>query len=242
MCNPVSATIAAASALSANQASRDRRSAEAAAREQQRLAQEAENRRIAEAQAEAERQRQAEQRRQQNIAQGQSEIANVFGQFNDDFFNRRAQSYIDFAMPQLDRQYQDQMRQLTAALARSGNLNSSLRGELMGRLQREYDQNRTSIVSQARQYGDQARSAVEAARARLVESNASLADPGVIRNSAAAEAASLSANPAFSNLGQLLSNLSTEVTGRAAPIRPNATAGVTLFGNSLRGATGRVIN
>lgn len=244
MCDPVSATIAVATAAGVNEQQKARKSAQNTAAENQRLAQEAENRRIAEAQAEADRLREAEERRQQNIALGQQEIAGAFGQFNDDFFNQRSQSYLDFAMPQLDRQYQDQMRQLTAALARTGNLNSSVRGDLMGQLQREYDTGKLSIADQARGFADQARTGVSAAQARLMESNAQLADPGMIRNSAMAEAQGLMANPQFANLGQLLSNLSANVGPGAAPRQAGQgiTSGVQLFTPGVQSASGRLVN
>jgi hypothetical protein len=241
MCNPVAWTIAASTAVTANQQNQARKSAERTAAENQRLAQEAENRRIAEAQAEAERLRQAEERRQQNIALGQQEIASAFGQFDDNFYNQRAQSYLDFATPQLDRQYQDQMRQLTAALARSGNLNSSLRGELMGQLQREYDTGKLSIADQARTLVDQARTGVTTAKSRLMESNAQLADPGTIRNSAMAEAEGFMANPQFAQLGQLLSNLSANVAPSAGKSAQGLTGGVQLFTPGVKSAGGRIV-
>jgi hypothetical protein len=242
MCDPVSATIALGTVATVDQQQKARKSAENTAKENQRLAQEAENTRIAEAQAEADRLRQAEERRQQNITQGQQEISSAFGQFNDDFYNQRSQSYLDFAMPQLDRQYQDQMRQLTAALARSGNLNSSLRGDLMGQLQREYDTGKLSLADQARGFSDQARTGVSAAQARLMESNAQLADPGMIRNSAMAEAQGLQANPQFANLGQLLSNLSANVGGSATrQLSPGTTSGVQLFAPGVKSASGRLV-
>lgn len=243
MCDPVSATIAVATAAGVNEQQKARKSAERTAAENQRLAQEAENKRIAEAQAEAERLRQAEERRQANIAMGQQEIASAFGQFDDNFFNQRSQSYLDFAMPELDRQFQDQVRQLTANLARTGNLNSSLRGDLMGQLQREYDTSKLSLADRARGFADEARSGVSSAKARLMESNAQLADPGVIRNTAMAEAQGLSVNPQFAQLGQLLSDLSANVgqpgTQRGAT---GSTAGVQLFNPGVKSATGRLVS
>lgn len=241
---PVGAAVGAGIGETSYQQSQAIKSAEQIAAEEQRLFQEAENRRIAEAQAEAERQRQAELRRQENIALGQQEIAGAFGQFNDDFFNQRNQSYLDFSMPQLDRQYQDQMRQLTASLARTGNLNSSVRGNLMGQLQREYDTAKLGLADTARGFADQARSSVSAAQARLMESNASLADPGLIRNSAMSEAQNLSANPQFANLGQLLSNLSANVGPGAASRQSSQglTGGVQLFNPGVRSATGRLVS
>lgn len=224
----------------ADQQSQAIKSAEAASAEQARMAQEFENRRIAEAQAEAERLRQAELRRQQNITAGQGEIASVFNQFNDDFFNKRAQSYLDYAMPTLDRQYQEQARELTAQLARSGNLNSSLRGDLMGRLQREYDTNKLSLTDTARGFANEARSSVANAKARLMESNASLADPGAVRTMAEAQASGLNTAPQFQSLSQMISDLSSSL--QSAPNRRASAggggAGVSLF----TGGAGRLVS
>jgi hypothetical protein len=242
MCNPVAAVIAAATAVTANEQRRSRNAANDAAASQQRMLQEQENTRIAEAQAEAERLRKAEESRQQNIGLGQSEIASAFGQFDDGFYNTRQQSYMDYALPQLDTQYQDAIRGLTASLARSGNLNSSLRGEQMANLQSQYDQQKLSIADQARSYGDQARSAVEQARARLMESNANLADPGQIRTQAAAEASGISANPTYQSLGQLLSGISADVTSAGGVAKKTGSGtGVQLYNSGLSGS-GRVVS
>jgi len=224
----------------AEQASQAMKSAEAQAREQARLAQEFENTRIAEAQAEAERLRQAEARRQQNITAGQGEIASLFGQFNDDFYNKRSQSYLDYAMPTLDRQYQDQVRSLTANLARTGNLNSSLRGDLMGQLQRQYDTGKLSLSDTASNFANEARANVAKSKASLMESNASLADPGTVRTMADAQAAGLQVNPQFQSLSQMISDLSSGVQTSGARKATASGGGVNLFSGG--GGTGRLVS
>jgi hypothetical protein len=215
------------------------------AQQERDILQEAENNRIAEAQAEADEVRAAEDRRQENITLGETNIKNAFSQFDDDFFGKRKQSYLDFATPQLDRQYQDQMRQLTAALARSGNLNSSLRGSLMGELQREYDTGKLSLADSALGYADAARAGVKDAQARLRKSNAELADPGVIDESALAEAQGLLVAPKFDNLGQMLSNLSANVGSPMSAFNtPRGTGGMQLYGGGRgagRSSAGRLV-
>jgi hypothetical protein len=217
--------------------------AERAAADQIRVQQEAFAAQAAAAAAEAERVRAAEEARQRNIAQGMQEISSIFGQFNDDFYNSRAQSYMDYAMPQLDTQYQDAMRSLTASLARSGNLNSSLRGETMAKAQREYDTQKLSLADRGMQYANDARSAIERARSELVGTNASLADPGAIRTLAQQRAQAASAQSGFSPLGLMLSDLASTVgpTGKTATAS-NPAQSVALFGNSLSSGSGRVIN
>lgn len=238
---PIGAVVGASAGEMSYQQSKAAHNDRVAAAEENRILQEAENRRIEEARAEAERIRQAEIRRQENIAAGQNEIAGAFGQFDDNFYNQRMQSYMDYAMPQLDKQYEDQVRQLSASLARSGNLNSSLRAERMAQLQEEYERGKLTLAEQGRGYVDQARAATDAARARLMESNASLADPGTIRASAAAEASRLSINPQYANLGTLLSNLSTDVgsTGRNVS---QAAGGVQQYNTGLTGGAGRLVS
>ena len=239
----VAAAIVTATAVTANQASKARKSAEQAAAEQQRIMQEAENTRQREAQAEAERLRQAEVNRQNNITAGQGEINSAFTQFNDDFYGNRSKSYIDYATPTLEKQYQDQMRSLTSALARSGNLQSSLRGDMMGKLQTEYDQGKQKIASTAMSYADQARAQTEQAKASLMSTNATLADPGQIRNSAAAAAANLRINPQFANLGSLLSNLAANVQVNGAPAQAGTAAGgVDLYNTELTGGGARLVS
>jgi hypothetical protein len=237
--NPFGALAGASAGEMSYQQSKATSQARDAAAEENRIAQEAENRRIEEARSEAERIRVAEENRQANILLGQEEIASAFGQFDDNFYNQRGQSYLDFANPQLERQYQDQQRSLVAALTRSGNLNSSTRAELMSKLQREYDENKLNLANTARTYSDQARAATDAARARLTESNASLADPGAIRTAAEAAKSGLTINPNYQNLGSLLSNLSSSVTTSGQNTSGMGGGGVSLYGS--RSGSGRLV-
>lgn len=218
------------------------RQAEAAAAEQARIQREAFAAQQAAAEAEANRVRQAEERRQANITAGQSEIGSAFGQFDDNFYANRAKSYLDYSQPQLDTQYQDSMKSLTAALARSGNLNSSLRGDMFGKLQREYDTQKLSLADKAQQYANDARSNIERARSELTSTNATLADPGLIRERAQAAAASAGAAPAYSPLSMMLTDLASGVTPTGAKTTGSTASGVNLFNTSLTGGSGRVVS
>lgn len=238
---PVGAVIGGSAGYASDQISQAQKSASAAAAEQARLAREFENTRIAEAQAEAERLRQAEERRQQNITAGQGEIASLFGQFNDDFYNKRSQSYLDFAMPTLDRQYQDQVKSLTASLARTGNLNSSLRGDLMGQLQRQYDSGKLSLSDTASNFANESKASVAKTKAGLMESNARLADPGTVRSMAEAQASGLQINPQFQSLSQMITDLSSGVQTSGARKASASGGGVNLFSGGS-GGTGRLVS
>lgn len=238
----VVAAVVTATAVQVDQGAKNRKAAKDAAAEQARLAQEAEDRRIAEAEAESARLREVEARRQANIAQGQNEIAALFGQFDDNFYNKRSQSYLDYALPTLDKQYQDQQRQLTSELARSGNLNSSVRGDLFAKLQRQYDTSKLSLTDQANQYAADARAQVAQAKANLTEKNASLADPGLIRTMAEAQAQGVAVNPQYASLGQLISDLSTGVTSAGGTTQKSAGAGINLYNATTGSGSGRVVS
>ena len=229
-------------AVSLYNGSENRKVASQEADRQTRMATEAENTRLAEAAAEATRVREAEARRQSNITQGQSEISSLFGQFDDNFYNKRSQSYLDYALPTLDKQYQDQQRTLTSQLARSGNLNSSVRGDMFAKLQRQYDTSKLGLTDQANNYAADARSQVEQSRANLTEKNANLADPGLIRTMAQAQAQQVAVNPQYASLGQLISDLSSGVTSAAIGTQKTKGAGIDLYNATTGAGSGRVVS
>jgi len=216
--------------------------AEAAAANQLKAQERAFEQQRAQVAEEAARVRAAEQARQNNILQGQQEISSVFGQFNDDFFNNRAKSYVDFALPQLDTQYQETLRNLTASLARSGNLNSSLRGETFARAQREYDTQKLSLADRGQQFANDARSAIERARSELFATNASLADPGAVRSLAEQRAQTAVPGQAFTPLASMLTDLASTVGTTKKPIAGKAAQGVGLFSDSMSDGSGRVVS
>jgi hypothetical protein len=256
MCNPLAAVAAVTAGSSIYAGRQQKKAAEYAADQQRQVANEqlaaqereqAEQRRQFEEQKrmqeeEAARVREAEVRRQQNISQGQSIIDQMFGQFNDGFYQQRQQAYMDYAKPELERQYQDAMNGLVRSLSRSGNLSSSLRGQTMASLQDQYQRGLSSIANNASGYANQARSSIEGARGNLVSQNASLADPGTIRAIAESQAASLGAAQPFMPVGSLISAL-TRNAGQAAGVNKNAQnqGGIGLLSNSLTTNSGNIV-
>jgi hypothetical protein len=232
--------------MEAQRLAQERAIAEEAFRAQQ-AAQHAQMRAFSEQQAAARRAaeeaKRAEVRRQRNIQDGQGIIEEMFGQFNDDFYGQRRQSYVDFATPQLDRQYQEAMNSLVRSLSRSGNLNSSVRAQSMSDLQRQYQEALGTIGSQGAQYANQQRANIEAQRADLIQRNASLADPGVMRGLVESSVGSLSNAPTYTPIGTLINALMTNSQQPAGVNRqtPNNGANVGLVSNSLAPNTGATI-
>lgn len=209
MCDPVTAGIAIAGGLYAHN---QMQSAKAEARDQ---AQRAIDEQKAAAQAEAERQRKIEEERQARIGEGRTTIDQNFAQFDDNFYNNRAQAYQNYARPELDTQYKDSMRKLVAALARSGNLQSSVRAEKMAALDEDYAKRKLDIQNTGTDYANSSRAAVDKSRADLITQNLSLADPNAISANAMANSQSLAQMPVFSPLGTMLADATTGLASQA---------------------------
>jgi hypothetical protein len=147
------------------------------------------------------------------------------GQFTEDFFNQRRQSFIDYAKPQVDQQYGDAQKELTFALARGGLLDSSVRGQKSGELQRMFDLESQNVADQALAYETQARTGVEDARQNLIATLNATGDTQGAINSALARSTALSQSPAYSPLGQLFSDFTANLGVSAAQDRAASMSG-----------------
>ena len=152
---------------------------------------------------EAARQRAEEEARQGRIRKGRKNIDEAFAGFDDKFFADREKSYLDYATPQLDDQFEDAVSDLTLALARSNLLNSSARARKFADLQKDYGLKARNIADKAREYGSGARKSIEATKADLQSQNMSLADPALIAQNAANRALAMTELPTYSPLGAL---------------------------------------
>jgi len=161
--------------------------------------------------------------------------------FNDDFFNGLKQSYLDYADPQLEDQYNDANKQLTFSLARSGNLDSSARAEKEADLGKLYDTQKRAVADKALGYETSSRNAVEDARANLLSTLNATGDQQGAVNSALARASALSQPPAYDPLGQLFVDFTNGLGVQAAQERSYAAGGPTpRYDTGLFGNTGRV--
>lgn len=165
---------------------------------------------------EAERARADEEARQARIRQGTADINTTFGQFDDNFFAGIRNSFIDYARPQLDEQYNDAREGLTYALARSGTLDSSMRGEQTADLTKRRDLGLQDITDQGRSYEAEARGNVERARGDLVSMLQATGDAQGAANSALSRAAILATPPSYTPLGQLFQDGTSMLSQQAA--------------------------
>lgn len=167
-----------------------------------------------------------EQARQSKIREGTTNINNTFdSQFNDGYFDSRKSSFLDYATPQLNDQYEKAQKDLTFSLDRSGMLDSSVRASKEGELQKLYDTNRRSVADQALGYSTQARNSVEDARSGLIQTLNATGDAQGAATSAISRASALSQPEQYSPLAQLFTTFTSGLGQQAALEKSAALSG-----------------
>lgn len=191
----------------------------------------------------AARARADEEARQARVKAGMSSINETFSQFDDSFYNKRANEFSNWATPEAARQYKDANRDLIFNLARSGNLASSERARQMGIVDRERDMAAMKIADKGREYANQARQQVEQNRTDLINQTMASGDDTLAANQARQRVGMLSTSPAFEGLGSLF-----ETTGGIVKATRNVEAyqpwapGMSAFWGGSKGSSQRVEN
>lgn len=185
-----------------------------------------------------------EQARQNAIREGTTKISDLFdGQFNDQFYNDRRDSYTNFALPQLEDQNKQATKQLAFALERRGALDSTSRSSLAAELEKKRALAETDIKSRASDYANTARANVESARSDLINTLNVTGDTQGAVQGAQARAAVLSQTPGYSPLASMFSDFTSALGQQAAAERafaygaaPKPALGVTGLFGTPRGA------
>jgi len=167
------------------------------------------------AEAEANRQRVAEEARQGRITAGRNNINSAFAGYDDDFYAARTQSYLDYANPQLENQFEDATRDLTLALARSGLSNSSVKSRRFADLQRSYDDQSRAVADKATKFSSDTRGSMENAKSELLNQNQNIANPSLMAQQAASRASTSSSLPAYQPLAQLFNSATAGLSTQA---------------------------
>lgn len=161
--------------------------------------------------AEAARARQEEESRQGRVTRGTANVNRIFDRnFDDSYYSGLADSYMDYANPQLVDQHTDANKQLIFDLARGGNLDSSTRATKAADLQEIYDRGQQQIADKALGMQNDARNSVEDARAALISQVNATGDATGATNAARNRAAALS-QPAGAY--DTLTNMFADFTG-----------------------------
>jgi len=151
-------------------------------------------------------QQQAAQRQSQ-ITQGQQNIDQAFGQFNDDYFNNYAKTYENNYNPQVDEQFQRAQRQLNYNETRRGMQDSQDSIYHNDLLNENYGQQRQQVAANATSAENDLRNTVQNQKSQLYALNESAADPSLAASNAAAAAGTIPHTSQYSVLGDLFSGL-----------------------------------
>lgn len=161
----------------------------------------------------AKSQRADELARQARIASGMARINSIFDDpntgFNDAYYDRIRQGYVDYAMPQLEKSFGRARDQLIYALDRSGLLSSSAAIDKNAELGQEFDQNRIDITNKGFDVAKNARQNVEQARGSIVSQLNATGDDQAAANAAIRQSQALSMPQGYSPLGQLFLNFTS---------------------------------
>lgn len=159
----------------------------------------------------AKQQRADEVARQARIKSGMSSIDQVFGRFDDGFFQKRADDYRTYAMPEVDRQQDQQRKQLIYALSRTGNLDSSAAIDKNGELVAEGNKQRVGVNNEGLNLANKLRGDVEGTRGNVVAELNATGNDSAASAAALRETARLNQPAGFSPLGNLFLNFADTV-------------------------------
>jgi hypothetical protein len=154
-------------------------------------------------------------------AQAQSNLTNqsdqlitqAFSGFNPQYYQGIQNSYMNYALPQLQQQYQTANNQLGYKLAGQGITNGSAAQQAQNALGQSMNQNETQLGNQAVQAGQTQQQAVQGQENNLFSQAQTASDPGALAQQAIGEAGSISTPSVFAPLGQLFTTFGTDWLG-----------------------------
>ena len=150
--------------------------------------------------------RQAEIDRQSRLAQGRQAIDENLSGFNDEYYQKRANDYEDYALPQFHEQARNTRNQLAAALARRGLLKSGAAISQDADLTKYATQKQQEIGDAALNEGNKLRTQVEEQRQNLTNQLITSGDPSAANAGALAAASTLKRPSGFGALGNFFSD------------------------------------
>jgi hypothetical protein len=160
---------------------------------------------------------QQEAQRQATISSGEQKIDQNFSQFDPSFFSNYKNAIVGAQEPQLDQQYQTTGKNLTYALARGGNLNSSAAQQEGQSLNNELGIQQSNLANKAQDATNQLQANIESQKGNLTNQLVASQDVSSTAESAAAAAAADRAPSVIQPLGNLFSDWSSEyLAGKTA--------------------------
>lgn len=147
-----------------------------------------------------------QQAQQAQINQGVAAVNQAFSGFTPGFYQQRQQAYTNYAMPQLQQQYQQNQNNLLYRLANQGLLRSTAGGQLQNTLTQAAQQQQQNIGNQGLQLAQQLQQQVGQQQNTLVNQAIAGASPQAVGTGAIEAASQFSAPSALPPIGNLFSN------------------------------------
>jgi hypothetical protein len=144
--------------------------------------------------------------RQERIKSGMSQIDQRFAGFNDDFFKKRSEEFMNVMNPQAVKQYRQANEGLAYSLARNGLTDSSERAKSEGILKGQLDTARSEIANQSIDRTNEQRQAVEQGKTSLIQQLNATADSNAVASQALNSANRLAGQQSYSLLGNMFAN------------------------------------
>lgn len=162
--------------------------------------------------------------------------------FDDKFFQKRRDAYMGYYQPQMDTKFKEAREALEYALARAGTSNSSIAGEKMAELQRQYAENQAAISSKADADVNGFRSRIANEKSALVSQLNATGDADRAGNEATQRTQMLMKDvPEYNPLGDIFSGVANTVGGFARAAQDREIAGSNLETRSPRRTPTRTV-
>jgi hypothetical protein len=153
--------------------------------------------------------RKAEQReseRQANIARGLASIDEQFKGFDPAYYQGIESKYMDYARPQVEREYGNTKDKVRFGLARSGLLDSSAGAKEFSDLDVTFDAARTDVAARAEDLAENRRSQVEQNRQSVVGQLYASENPEIALQSSQRAVTALNQVPSFEPVTDILAS------------------------------------
>ena len=155
--------------------------------------------------------RKIEQARQQTISNGVSNINRAFAGFDSEFYNRRAQDYINYALPQIGEQARTAQKGLVASMNNRGLLRSSVAGEKQAELDQQTANLQAGVVDSAQSAANKAKMSNEQQRMTLVEQLIASQNPQLAKEQTLIGASNIATPNNASNISSMMSQIMNAV-------------------------------
>ena len=179
-----------------------------------------------------------EEKHQADILAGQGEIDKAFAGYNPAYYGNYKDAYVKNYNPQIDRQHFDAVGKITASLAGRGMLDSTVGAKKFAQAGEVANDARLRVANDAEGAAGDIKTKVAQRKTDLYALNNAAADPQGAAANAVGAATALAAPPAYSQMGQMFSDVLAPLSAYQQAKLNSAGGGYTYRPAS----SGRVVN